>query len=378
MSRPLKVAIFAGEESGDQLGGALMGALNAVRSVTWRGVGGTAMLGEGLDPVFPMDDIAVNGFDAIVRRLPQLLGKIREAADSVVDFAPDVLVIVDAPEFNQRVATRVRRRAPGLPIVNYVSPSVWAWRPGRARAMRPHVDLLLALFPFEPAVHEELGGPRCVYVGHPLFERARRDAPPDGDALLVLPGSRRGEIERLMAPFGEAAALAAGERPIRLLAVPHLRDRLSELAADWPRPPEILSGPGAKETAFAGARAALAASGTVTLELAAMRVPMVVAYRLDAIGKLIKWLHPVVKIVRAPSMVLTNIILGRNAIPAFLEEEVTPPALSAALRPLLDGGTERAAQEVTFGELAAAMAVAGSPAEEAAAAVLSLVETRPA
>lgn len=375
MSRPLRIAIFAGEESGDQLGGALMAALNARRTVAWRGVGGEAMLAEGLQPVFAMDEIAVNGFDAIVRRLPQLLGKIAEAADSVIADPPDVLVIVDAPEFNQRVARRVRRRRPDIPIVNYVSPTVWAWRPGRARAMRPYVDLLLALFPFEPAVHERLGGPPCVYVGHPLFERGRRDAPPDGEALLVLPGSRRGEIERLMGPFGEAAALAAGEHPIRLLAVPHLRPRLEELAASWPRPPEILSGPGAKEVAFAGARAALASSGTVTLELAAARVPMVVAYRLDAIGRFIKWLHGLgIRIVTAPSMVLANIILGRNAIPAFLDDEGSPEALAAALKPLLDGGPPRAAQEEAFAEFAGMMTMPRPPGDEAATAILRLLD----
>lgn len=321
-----------------------------------------------------MDDIAVNGFDAIVRRLPQLLGKIAEAADSVIAEPPDVLVIVDAPEFNHRVAKRVRRRRPDIPIVNYVSPTVWAWRPGRARAMRPYVDLLLALFPFEPAVHERLGGPPCVYVGHPLFERGRRDAPPDGEALLVLPGSRRGEIERLMGPFGEAAALAAGERPIRLLAVPHLKPRLEELAANWPRKPEILSGPGAKEAAFAGARAALASSGTVTLELAAWRVPMVVAYRLDAIGRLIKRLHAIVPIIAAPSMVLANIILGRNAIPAFLDEEGSPEALAAALKPLLAGGPPREAQEAAFAEFAEMMTMPRPPGDEAATAILRLLD----
>ncbi len=376
MSGPLRVAILAGEVSGDHLAGALMGALNAVRPVEWRGVGGETMEGQGLAPIFPMDDIAVNGFDAIVRSLPQLLGKIREAADAVVAMAPDVLVIVDAPEFNHRVAKRVRRARPDIPIVNYVSPTVWAWRSGRARAMRPYVDLVLALFPFEPAAHARLGGPPCLYVGHPLFEAMRREAPPAGEALLVLPGSRRGEIERLMAPFGAAAALAAGDRPIHLLAVPRLRARLEELAASWPRQPVILSGPGAKEAAFAGARAALAASGTATLELAAARIPMVVAYRLDTIGKIIKWLHPVFPIVKAPSMVLANIVLGRNAIPAFLEEEVQPAALAATLGPLLDEEAAREAQAAAFDDFHAAMHVDRSPAEQAASAILDLLASR--
>ncbi|MEM0906698.1 MAG: lipid-A-disaccharide synthase [Pseudomonadota bacterium] len=376
MTKSLKIAIIAGEVSGDQLGGALMNALNATHTVSWRGVGADTMLAEGLSPIFPMEDIAVNGFDAIVRRLPQLLGKISEAAHSVLAFSPDCLVIVDAPEFNHRVARRVRKVAPHLPIINYVSPTVWAWRSGRAKAMRPYVDLVLALFPFEPAAHQRLGGPQCVYVGHPLFNALKRSTPPDGEALLVLPGSRRGEIDRLMPLFGDAAALAAGARPITLLAVPHLRERIDALVADWPRKPNILSGEGAKAQAFQTARAALAASGTVTLELAAARIPMAVAYRLDAIGKVIKALHHIRPIVSAPSMVLANIVLGDNRIPAFLDGEATPRALAGALTPLLDGQAERAEQLSAFDDFHTVMSVDDAPGEQAARAVLSLLNAR--
>lgn len=353
-----------------------MAAVNGREAVAWQGVGGEAMRREGLVEVFALEEIAVNGFDAIVRRLPQLLKRIREAADSVIALRPDALVIVDAPEFNHRVAKRVRRALPSLPIVNYVSPTVWAWRPGRAKAMRPYVDLVLALFPFEPAEHARLGGPRCVYVGHPLFEKMRRDTAPDGHALLVLPGSRRGEIERLMPSFGEAVAAAAGSAPIQLLAVPHLKDRLEALTSTWPRRPEILSGPGAKEAAFAEARAALAASGTVTLELAAARVPMVVAYRLDAIGKVIKALHPVLPIVKAKSMVLANIVIGRNEIPAFLDDEGSPAALSAALSPLLNDEAARERQNGAFDAFHEEMRVEKSPGEQAADALLALMAKR--
>ncbi|MEO1104023.1 MAG: lipid-A-disaccharide synthase [Pseudomonadota bacterium] len=367
------MAILAGEVSGDQLGGTLMGALNARTDVEWQGVGGDTMLAQGLAPIFSMEEIEANGFDAIVRRLPQLLARIARAADAVIAMRPDALVIVDAPEFTHRVAKRVRRALPALPIANYVSPTVWAWRPGRARAMRAYVDLVLALFPFEPAVHQRLGGPRCVYVGHPLFESMRRINASDGDGLLVLPGSRRGEIERLMPGFGKAAAAVAGDRPIRLLAVPHLRARIEALAADWPRRAEMLSGEGAKARAFAGARAALAASGTVTLELAAARVPMVVAYRLDGIGKMIKALHPVLPIVKAPSMVLANIVIGRNAIPAFLDDEGSSEVLAATLGPLLSDEAARAAQAATFDEFHAVMTVPHPPAEQAADALLDLI-----
>jgi len=377
VSRPLRVAIIAGEESGDRLGGALMRALGARREVTWLGVGGEDMTAAGLAPMFPLDEIAVMGFDAIMRRLPQLLARIEEATRAVVAFAPDVLVIVDAPEFTHRVARRVRRRLPHVPIVNYVSPTVWAWRPGRAKAMRPYVDLVLALFPFEPEAHRRLGGPSCIYVGHPLYEALRGTGGGEGDRLLVLPGSRRGEIDRLMPLFGETVAHLAPETPVRIVAVPYHRARIEAHAASWVVAPEIVTGAQAKREAFACARAALAASGTVTLELAAARVPMVVAYKLDWGYRQVKRLHPVLPIVRAQSMVLANIAIGRNAIPEFLEEAARPAALAAALAPLLEAnGPDRAIQTAAFDDFAAAMTVDGSPGENAAAAVLNLLEQR--
>lgn len=370
----LRIAILAGEASGDHLGGALMQAVTARREVEWLGIGGGDMAAAGLRSIFPMDEISVMGIDAIVRRLPQLMRRIAEAARAVVAFRPDVVVIVDAPEFTHRVARRVRKALPGVPIANYVSPTVWAWRPGRARAMRPYVDVVLALFPFEPAVHERLGGPRCVYVGHPLFERMRRPPGDPGEALLVLPGSRRGEIERLMPVFGEAVAATGWTGPVHLLAVPHHRLRIEALAREWRVQPEIISGADAKVAAFGSARAAIAASGTVTLELAAARVPMVVAYKLDFAYRQVKRLHPVLPIVTATSMVLANIVIGRNAIPEFLEEAATGERLAAALRPLLEPGSrQRAAQESAFEDFAAAMSVDASPAEQAADALLSLV-----
>ncbi|MEM8552560.1 MAG: lipid-A-disaccharide synthase, partial [Pseudomonadota bacterium] len=365
-----RLAIVAGEHSGDQLAAALMGEINARTAVTWRGVGGEAMVAQGLSAVFPMAAVSVNGFDAIVRQRPALLRRIGEAAHAVAAFAPDGLIIVDAPEFSHRVARRVRKALPGLPVVNLVSPTVWAWRPGRATAMRAYVDRVLCLFPFEVEAHRRLGGPPATYVGHPLFEAMRRTAPAEGDSLLVLPGSRRGEVERLMDLFGAAAGAAAGGRQITVLAVEHLRDRIEALAEKWPQRPVIISGPDAKTEAFAGARAALAASGTVTFELSAAQVPMAVAYRLDGIGKVIKALHPVFPIVKAQSMALTNIILGREAVPTFLDEEGSPEALAGALQPLLSGGPQREAQLAAFGELQSIMHVERPPAAMAADAVL--------
>ena len=243
---PVDVFLVAGEPSGDQLGFKLMRALReAAPDVNLRGIGGEAMIGEGLSNLFPMSDIAVMGLLPVIKRLPLLLQRIRQTADAIISNPPDVLVIIDSPDFTHRVARRVRAVLPHLPIVDYVSPTVWAWRPGRAPAMRAYVDEVLALLPFEPAAHARLGGPACTYVGHPLIERlaelrpnadeARaRDASPP--LLVVLPGSRRSEIERLMDMFGQTIAQTVartGPLDVVLPAVSHLAPLIKEKARSW-------------------------------------------------------------------------------------------------------------------------------------------------
>src|SRR5580700_3863861 len=214
-SRPRSIYLVAAEESGDALGASLARALQAREAgrLTLAGVGGHAMAAAGIHSPFPIDELSIVGFTAIPARLPLILRRIRETADAIIAARPDVLVIVDSPDFTHRVARRVRAAAPAIPIIDYVSPSVWAWRPGRARAMRGYVDCVLAILPFEPATHVRLGGPPCLYIGHPLIERLARLRPnveelqmrrTDPPRVLVLPGSRSSEIRRLLAIFGDA------------------------------------------------------------------------------------------------------------------------------------------------------------------------------
>ena len=379
----LRVHIVAGEHSGDHLGAGLIRALRLSRpALILGGVGGDEMAAEGLSSLFPLSDIAVMGFVPVVARLPLLLRRIRETAAAVVAAKPDVLVLVDSPDFTHRVAKRVRALAPSIPIVDYVSPTVWAWRPGRAPAMRAYVDHVLALLPFEPAAHLRLDGPPCTYVGHPLIERldALRPDPAETAArtrptLLVLPGSRRSEIARLTAVFGEAVALVARRVPgldVVLPAVADLADDIRRRVAAWPVPPRVVTGEAAKLAAFRSGRAALAASGTVTLELALSGVPMVVAYRVSSFET---WLRFVVKV---PSIVLPNLILGDNAFPEFLQEACTAEALAEALVPLLNDAPARAAQGRAFDRLDAAMRIApdSTPSAEAARIVLDVAALR--
>ena len=382
-ARALRVFIVAGEHSGDHLGAGLIRALRErVPALSLSGVGGDAMVAEGLRPLFPLSDIAVMGFVPVLARLPRLLRRIRETADAAVAAKPDVMVIVDSPDFTHRVARRVRALAPSVPVVDYVSPTVWAWRPGRAPAMRAYVDHLLALLPFEPEAHRRLGGPPCTYVGHPLIERldALRPTPAEAAArarptLLVLPGSRRSEVGRLTAVFGKAVGRVAEGVPGLDVVLPAVADRAEEIrarVASWPVAPRLVTGEAAKLAAFRSARAALAASGTVTLELALSGVPMAVAYR---VSPLETWLRFVVKV---PSIVLPNLILGDNAIPEFLQGACTADALAAALLPLLGDTPARAAQVAAFARLDAAMRIApgSTPSAEAARVVLATLDTR--
>lgn len=382
--RPLRVAIVAGEQSGDQLGFKLMRALRdaAGGAVSFEGVGGERMEAEGLRSAFPIHDIAVMGFVPVIRRLPLILRRIRQAADAVLLASPDVLIIIDSPDFTHRVAKRVRARRPGLPIVDYVSPSVWAWRPRRAPAMRRYVDHLLALLPFEPAAHARLGGPPCTYVGHPLIERLgelrpdardvtrRNESPP---MIVVLPGSRRAEISRLSEDFGAALGMVVSRRgPIDLVlpAVDHLATEIEARVASWPVKPRLVRGEAAKLAAFRQARAALAASGTVTLELALAGVPMVVAYK---VAPFETWLKYVVKV---PSIVLPNLILADRVIPEFIQYDCTPDRLAAALDPLLVDGPQRGSQLAAHERLDRLMRLEDDeePSRRGARVVLDLVE----
>ncbi len=248
---PLRLFLIAGEHSGDALGARLMLALNArgPEGVSFAGVGGEAMAAEGFNSIFPLHDVAVMGPLNILAALPRLVRRVYQTVDAALAFKPDAVVIIDSPEFTHPIAKRIRKRAPGIPIIDYVSPSVWAWRPGRAEKMRGYVDEVLALLPFEPAAHERLGGPHCTYVGHPLIERldeiasadtgalARRlGIAPGRDVLAVLPGSRRSEAGRLLGVFGETVSrLAEQGRVFEIIipTVPHLREQVEAASRTW-------------------------------------------------------------------------------------------------------------------------------------------------
>jgi len=390
LSRPLGIYIIAAEESGDALGAALANAL-AKRlggAVKLSGIGGRAMAAAGISSPFAIDDLAIVGLAAIPKKLPKIFRRIRQAADAVVAASPDALVIVDSPDFTHRVARRVRRLAPMIPILDYVSPSVWAWRSGRARAMRAYVDQVLAILPFEPAVHIRLGGPPCLYVGHPLIERLAELRPGAAEAerrradppiVLVLPGSRSGELRRHIAIFGAALARVVarfGAIELVLPTMPHLVAQVREATAGWSVTPRIVMEPAEKWAAFRTARAALAASGTVTLELALAGVPMVAAYRLQVIEAMVA--RAIRLRARLPSVILANLVLGENDIPELLQEDCTSEKLADALVPLLSDSPWRRRQVDAFRRLDDIMASGGAaPSDKAAGIVLEAARRGP-
>lgn len=397
--RPLRIVIVAGEHSGDALGAKLIDALR-VRyrgNIEFAGVGGHLMEERGFVSAFPLSDIAVMGPFAILKRLPLLVRRVYQTVDAALAADPDIVVVIDAPEFTHPVAKRIRRRRPAIPIADYVSPTIWAWRPGRARKMKPYVDHVLALLPFEPEAHRRLGGPACTYVGHPLTERlawiASLDAAeamkaagldPAKPMVLVLPGSRRSEVDRLTGVFGDALAAfvsdtrfangAEASPQFVLPAMPHVRAAIEAHIANWPPnvpAPAIVRGEdeATKFALFKAARAALAASGTVTLELALTRTPMVVAYRVDAIISALRHL------ISTETSVLPNLITGGRAIPEFHQEHCTAANLSAALAAAYFDTPERAAQLAQIDRVPVELAPPDglTPSEAAAAVVAGLL-----
>lgn len=374
-----KIFLIATEESGDRLGAKLMKVLRQRLggAVRFEGVGGRSMAREGLTSLFPIERLSIMGLVAVAKQLPAIMRLIRETAAAVTQASPDILVIIDSPDFTHRVAKRVRARDPSIPIIDYVSPSVWAWRPGRAREMRNYVDHVLALLPFEPAEYVRLRGPPCSYVGHPLAEQVgnlrpnadeqrRRDQSPL--VLLVLPGSRRSEIRHHMLAFGVTLDRLAAEGlsyDLILPTMPHLLEAVREGIKRWKVQPRIVLGEEEKRAAFRIAHAALAKSGTVTLELALAAVPMVAAYRAGAVEA---WIMR--RMIQANSVILANLVIGENVIPEFIQQDCTSKKLLPALREVVGDTPLRRRQLEAFAKLDTIMSTGDQPPSVRAADIV--------
>lgn len=380
--RALTIAVVAGEESGDLLAADLVRALarSSGREIRLIGIGGRHLQELGLRSLFDAGDIALMGVSAILRDLPRLMRRIGQTASAVAAARPHCLITVDSPDFGLRVARKVRAVVPSIPIVHYVCPSVWAWRPQRAVAMRPYVDRILCVLPFEAGELARLGGPPGTYVGHRLSHNAGvlaaaeaqglpRDLSPDREKmLLVLPGSRRSEVRKLIGPFGDTVSLlAARGHRMRLLlpTVPHVAELVRSAVSGWAQPPEIVLGDEQKWRAFGEADAALVASGTVSLELALSGVPMISCYKLDPLATmiarraLITW-----------SGSLPNLIADQPLVRELYNDFVAPAVLAHELEALWSQTRLRQWQKEGFAEVARRMATDRPAGEIAAEAVM--------
>jgi lipid-A-disaccharide synthase len=384
---PLKVAIIAGEVSGDLLGADLVAALKQQHAAPLElvGVGGDALEAQGLRSLYDFSELSLMGFTQVLARLPRLIARIRETATAIIAARPDVLIIIDSPDFTHRVAKRVRKVLPDLPVINYVCPSVWAWKEHRAQEMLGYVDHVLAVLPFEPEVMQRLGGPPTTYVGHRLAtdaalletrrERALRPRPNFGDekTILLLPGSRGSEITRLLPVFQRAMTELSRRNNIVRYILPTVERReqlVRSLVADWHIKPEIVVGPAAKWQAFAEADAAIAASGTVILELGLAGVPVVSTYSTDWI---VKMLH---KQIKAWTAALPNLIADYVLVPEQINEMLRPGVLARWLERLSSDTLQRKAMLEGFELVWERMQTERPPGEQAASIVLEVLSVK--
>jgi lipid-A-disaccharide synthase len=378
--KPINLMIVCGEPSGDALGAQLMTGLKQLAGdrVRFTGVGGLAMSALGFQSLYPLDTTAVMGLREVVPAIPAILRHVKQAVAFAVETKPDAVVVIDSPDFTHRVAQGIKKRDPSIRTVDYVAPQVWASRAYRARKMAHYFDLVLALFPFEVPFFEKYGL-KAAFVGHPVVERlakvgggdalrARSGIAPDAPLLALLPGSRTSEIRFILPEFHATAEILAKRIPglvTVLPTVPHVAAKVRAATANWPTVLHIVEGEADKYAAFDAADVALAASGTVTAELALARTPMVVGYKVGGLTFFLsKFLMTVTHIT------LINIILGREAVPEFLQSRCAPQNLAQAVARLFADTEARAAQKAAMAEFAHALGADEEPPSLRAARTL--------
>ena len=356
-----KIYFVLGEHSADRLGADLLSSFDkAGHEVDAIGLGGKLLETHGLKSLFDINELSVMGISGVLLRLPFLLHRMYQTVFDIERRQPDLIILIDSPDFTHRVARRLRKRCPKIPIINYVCPSVWAWRSGRASAMRSYVDHVLAILPFEPEILQRLNGPSATYVGHPLAKflpehtsnrKAKRKD--QSHNLLLLPGSRNSEISRLLPVIGETLDLLShrGHKiSCNLLAVPNLAERIWKMVQDWSVKPQILVGHEHKQTAFSHADLALAASGTITLELAINRIPFVSIYKFDPLSK---WI--INRSIKTWTASLPNLIADYPFVPERYNEFATAGNIARSLERFLGNTPERKTQMEGFAKISEAM-----------------------
>ncbi len=386
-AKPINLMLVCGEPSGDLLGAQLMTGLKAVTggNVHFTGVGGSAMAALGLRSLYSLDATAVMGLREVVPAIPAILARVRTASEFALETRPDAIVLIDSPDFTHRIARRIKELDASLRTINYVAPQVWASRAYRAKKMAKYFDLVLALLPFEVPFFDKYGL-KAEFVGHPVIERQARmtggdelrrklGIAPDAPLLCALPGSRRNEIRFILPAFRDAAAALAKQVPALvcvLPTVPHVAERVRQAAVDWPTPLHVLDSEDEKYSAFDAADAAIAASGTVTTELALSRTPMVVVYKMG-------WVTYVLTkpLFRLKYFTLVNLLLDRSVAPELLQGGATGKTIAEAVLPLLTDKAAAARQVAGLDEAIARLGQGGeAPSLRAARAIVDFVQNK--
>ena len=376
------IYLLAGEASGDMLGAGLMAAIAEQTNghVRFAGIGGARMLDQGLESAFPISELSVMGLAEVVPHLPRLMRRINETAEQIERLRPAVLVTIDAPDFTLRISKRLLGK--GIPLVHYVAPTVWAWKSGRAQKTAEFLDHMMALLPFEPPYFEAVGLD-CTFVGHPVVEggatrgdgpafRARRDIPADAPLLCALPGSRAGEVRRLLPIYRQVFDLLGGEIPNLHVVMPiadGMEEHVTEIVAGWDSGLLLVQGQQEKFDAFAASDIAVAASGTVALELAVAKTPSVITYRLNPISA---WLARALVKVRYVNLI--NLLLDEEVVPELILEKCEPRRIAATIYGLLDDDDARAHQIAAAQRAVTKLSLPdASPSQRAAQVVLAHV-----
>ena len=367
----MKLYFIAGEASGDNLGAKLIHALKQKTPLEVYGIGGTEMAAEGLQSLFPMSDISLFGITEIIPHIPTILKRIKQTIDDIERIQPDAVITIDVPGFSFRVVEKLKARGSKIPRIHYVAPTVWAYKEHRAQWVANWYDLLLLLLPFEPPYFDKVGI-KNVFVGHPLVEDKNQNIQNKKQgSLLMLPGSRRGEIKRHLPIFEETIKRLNGITEVVIPSLPYLKNDILKATKNWLVPVSVITDKTEKQQAFQRADIALVKSGTVALELALYNVPMVVTYK---INPLTAWMLR--RMVKVKYVNLVNLLLNRPAIPELLQEQCAPEPLTNALNALLHDPQARAVQQEAMQEALQMLGLNQSPApsEKAAAAILDFLK----
>ena len=379
------VFLIAGEPSGDQLAARLVQALReeSKGNIRFAGVGGEQMAAEGIESLFPIDDLAVMGIVEVLPSIRLVYQRMKETLVAIRDLQPDIVVTIDSPSFSLEVSERLKKK--DIPLVHYVAPSVWAWKPWRAKQMARYLDHLLALLPFEPPYFEK-HGLETTFIGHPAVEakpkkddakyfRARHNIPSNAKLVCLLPGSRRGEVKRLSPVFGECLDFVRSVYPDAVAVVPTVKSvaqQVRRAVQDWPVPTVVVEGNELKRQAFACADVAIAASGTVAVELAVAGLPAVITYRTNPITA---WIAPYVVKVRFVS--LPNLLLDRQVQPELLQKDCNGMQIATEACQLLHDADARKAQTDAYREVVQMLSPeGGTPSQKAAQVILRLLSER--